>query len=278
MTTRVQRQSAQQAPRQAVNQKTSKPQVWLRTGLVVIYGASIDADPHRHHAIQLAWPQVDTACQLNHTPIASPVIIAADVEHQLSLEAGWLLLVEPTSRLGQALAAQLAERETIALALPALDILPTNDDLLSVLTPMFERLGLAEHLSGLLGLSTLQQDNHSDRQIADSRIHALVAELDRCLQGQCLKPTHWRAEEVAAKLALSESRFLHLFRQEMGIAWRPYLLWRRMICAVNAILSGANATEAAHMAGFSDSAHLSRTFRATFGITFRQAKAIFQLG
>ena len=31
-------------------------------------------------------------------------------------------------------------------------------------------------------------------------------------------------------------------------------------------MRGSSLTEAAHEAGFADSAHLSRTFRATFGI------------
>lgn len=102
-----------------------------------------------------------------------------------------------------------------------------------------------------------------------------MRELDQCLGGECIKPSNWRASEVADKLALSESRFLHLFSQEMGIPWRPYLLWCRMICAVRAVLNGHSATDAAHLAGFSDSAHLSRTFRKTFGMTMSQQRLFF---
>jgi len=46
------------------------------------------------------------------------------------------------------------------------------------------------------------------------------------------------------------------------------------MCAVQAILNNTSATEAAHLAGFSDSAHLSRTFKNTFGMTIRQARAL----
>ncbi len=51
-----------------------------------------------------------------------------------------------------------------------------------------------------------------------------------------------------------------------------------MMCAVRAILNNTPATEAAYLAGFSDSAHLSRTFRKNFGMTIRQAKALFKEG
>ena len=74
---------------------------------------------------------------------------------------------------------------------------------------------------------------------------------------------------------MSESRFRHLFRSEMGIAWRPYLRWRRLSCAITAMMSGCSATESAHLTGFADSAHLSRTFKAMFGISIQQARALF---
>jgi len=48
-----------------------------------------------------------------------------------------------------------------------------------------------------------------------------------------------------------------------------------MNCAIAAIAKGASATDAAHLAGFSDSAHLSRTFRRFFGMSLRQANSIF---
>ena len=68
---------------------------------------------------------------------------------------------------------------------------------------------------------------------------------------------------------------VHLFKQEMRIPWRPYLLWRRLLCAIAFMHKGGSATAAAYQAGFSDSAHLSRTFKSMFGITIRQAQASF---
>lgn len=48
--------------------------------------------------------------------------------------------------------------------------------------------------------------------------------------------------------------------------FRRYVLWLRLRRAVREVAAGANLTEAAVSAGFSDSAHLSRVFRATFGL------------
>jgi AraC-like DNA-binding protein len=48
---------------------------------------------------------------------------------------------------------------------------------------------------------------------------------------------------------------------------RAYLRWKRVRRAVAAVEKGANLSAAAVAAGFADSAHLSRVFRAQFGMT-----------
>ncbi|MFC5077542.1 Virulence regulon transcriptional activator VirF [Vibrio thalassae] len=241
--------------------------IWFRAGIVIIYGSSIDASPHSHHAIQLAWPRADYGCTLDNKEINTTVVIDSNVEHQLQMDEGWILLVEPSSELGVALSKKLEGRPSRVFEGSALSFnhIQNTDDVAVQLSSLFESLGLPITFPFL-----------NESLTTDPRIRTLLNELSQCLDGQCLKPNHWRASDVAKKLALSESRFLHLFSKELGIPWRPYLLWCRMICAVRAILKGASATDAAYMAGFSDSAHLSRSFRKTFGMTIRQAKAIFQ--
>ena len=75
--------------------------------------------------------------------------------------------------------------------------------------------------------------------------------------------------QVAAAVNLSPSRLRHLFVDEVGISYRGYVLWRRILVAVDAMMRDRSWTDAAHEAGFADSAHLSRTFRRTFGISPR---------
>lgn len=241
--------------------------VWIKAGIVIIYGSSIDASPHRHHAIQLAWPRKGYKCKLDDNELSTPVIIDSNIEHQLQIDQGWILLVEPTSALGVVLSKKLAGQPSKVFKADPPNCRHTEhtDDLTILLSPLFEALELPDPFPLI-----------NESQITDHRIKTLVHELYQCLDGKCLKPSNWRAADVAEKLALSESRFLHLFSKELGIPWRPYLLWCRMMCAVRAILNGEPATDAAHMAGFSDSAHLSRTFRKTFGMTIRQANSIFQ--
>jgi len=70
---------------------------------------------------------------------------------------------------------------------------------------------------------------------------------------------------LAAEVHLSPSRFVALFREHTGMAVRNYVLWRRLLCAMEYIEAGHRVTEAAHHAGFADAAHLSRSFRKIMG-------------
>jgi transcriptional regulator GlxA family with amidase domain len=59
---------------------------------------------------------------------------------------------------------------------------------------------------------------------------------------------------------------MHVFTSSIGIPLRPYLAWLRVQRAAVDIVSGSPLSDAAQAAGFSDAAHMSRTFRRMLGI------------
>jgi len=71
---------------------------------------------------------------------------------------------------------------------------------------------------------------------------------------------------LADKVHLSPSRLAHLFKHEVGVPVRRYVLWMKMRRALDLAIGGNSLTTAALSAGFADSAHLSRTVRAMMGI------------
>jgi AraC-like DNA-binding protein len=71
--------------------------------------------------------------------------------------------------------------------------------------------------------------------------------------------------ELAEVANLSPGRFRHLFVDETGMTVRLYILWLRFERAWELIGDGSSLSSAAHGAGFSDAAHLSRTSRRMFG-------------
>ena len=111
---------------------------------------------------------------------------------------------------------------------------------------------LVDHLIGKSAGSALSDD---------ALVSRAVALINRSLDG----PITLAA--VAKAMHLSPSRLAHRFRAATGLPLRRYILWCRLRAAAEAAMRGASLTEAAHGAGFADSAHLSRTFRAMFGVT-----------
>ena len=71
--------------------------------------------------------------------------------------------------------------------------------------------------------------------------------------------------DIPARAGLSESRFAHLFRRDVGLPMRQYRLVLRMEEAFTQISLGLSLTEAAHAAGFSDYAQFCRICRRMFG-------------
>jgi AraC-like DNA-binding protein len=94
----------------------------------------------------------------------------------------------------------------------------------------------------------------------DPRIARVLAELKERFR------TTPSAAELGSSVGLSEGRLTHLFTKEVGVPVRRYVLWLRLRHAVWIYMLTRSLTEAAHDAGFTDSAHLSRSFRSLFGI------------
>lgn len=94
----------------------------------------------------------------------------------------------------------------------------------------------------------------------DARVEAALAFLRE-------SPQHYGSIEALAEMVhLSPSRLAHVFKQEVGVPVRRYVLWTKMRRALDLAIAGESLTSAALSAGFSDSAHLSRTVRSMMGI------------
>lgn len=94
----------------------------------------------------------------------------------------------------------------------------------------------------------------------DPRVERVLEELRRTFK------TATSAARLAEGVGLSEGRLIHLFTKQVGVPLRRFVLWLRLRQAVYVYVSTRSLTEAAHGAGFADSAHLSRTFRSLYGI------------
>lgn len=76
-------------------------------------------------------------------------------------------------------------------------------------------------------------------------------------------------DTVPQRLFLSKSRFLHLFKQQMGIDFKNYLLLKKLEKTYRYVVEkGMTLTDGAILAGFSSASHFSSACKNHYGISF----------
>jgi AraC family transcriptional regulator len=215
---------------------------------------------HSHHALQITlglrgWFSLET----RDGPIGGEVVaVAPDTEHALAGEGVLAqLFIDPEGRPGRALQRTLfAGAKMVPVPLAQLAELPAQ------LLANFEAETPDDASLIALGRALVEQlapDMERDER-PEARVRKMVAWASERLDAPV------SLEDAATHVGLSSDRARHLFVENTGLAFRTYLLWLRLMRAVELFSAGASLTEAAHGAGFSDSSHLSRTFRRMFGI------------
>jgi AraC-like DNA-binding protein len=220
---------------------------------LLMFSDFLVATPHAHSALQLSVglngaPRV----QLNgvwHS--AAGALVDTDVRHAFDCDGcltaiGW---IESESRLGH----QLRERVLDGRPHAILD-----QDLCA---------RLADGIRQVLDANVACADAHARWRRALGELAIDIApepKLDRRIAAvlEHLRKTPSPPPSIndLTRIAyLSESRLQHVFREQVGVPIRRYLLWHRYLTALSLLADGSSVTEAAHATGFADSAHLTRT-------------------
>ena len=85
------------------------------------------------------------------------------------------------------------------------------------------------------------------------------------------------AKDTAGAAFLSEGRFSHLFREQAGIAFSSWLVFRRLFFVYMKIAEGVSITDASLEAGFSTPSHFATVNKKMFGITARDLSGDYRL-
>lgn len=209
-----------------------KAQLVLCQGAMAYFGPVADNRPHSHHAGQ--------------------IVLASDAPFTLHTPQG-----------------RRCERQAL---LPPDTVRAIDSAAAPVLVLLFEPAGVARPADGPLQHPDKLALDCPQRMVSrllgaqaaapapDARIEQLKT-LARETEGTV------RLATLSGRVGLSPSRITHLFTRCEGIPFKRWLLWDRMLRTVDRLAAGADLTTAAHAAGFADSAHFSRSFRALFGLS-----------
>ena len=74
------------------------------------------------------------------------------------------------------------------------------------------------------------------------------------------------AEAGAEQVHLSFSRFLHLFKQEVGVPFRSFRTWKRARSLLHYVNRDSNLAHVALDTGYPDSTHFNHSIRHVYGL------------
>ena len=224
-----------------------------------VQDAPIQHDLHAHFAMQLmvGWHETVSLRSGHDEPgrFAPGWLIGSGQRHLVECRgATAVILIDPLSQIGQRLRARLHGMGQAPLSEAECEIVLTefergqqwNWDVQNVRTAVGQILDLLA--------PTVSAADPIDPRVR-SAVESLRLESDESIS----------LADLAAGAGVSESRFAHLFRRDVGLPMRQYRLALRMEEAFTRIALGLSLTAAAHAAGFSDSAQFCRICRRMFG-------------
>jgi AraC-like DNA-binding protein len=184
------------------------------------------------------------------------ILVRPDVEHSFNAQgaSGALLFVDPESSEGAWLRSVLTEDITLA---PAARLQSCVAELRAFRERPLEGMDVGElvrHCVRAFCAGAPPSRRLDDRV---TKVLKNIRESDEL---------RLSLEDAAALVHLSPGRFAHLFKEQIGLPFRRYMLWRKLTRAMVAIGRASNIASAAHASDFADAAHLTRTFHQMFGI------------
>ena len=213
----------------------------LRPGLMVLTGEIGTTGRHAHHTVQIMTSEslFRIGDASGATASCRAIVIPPNTDHRVveGASASTLIHVAPEAAV-------------------ATTVCPESTDTVDV----WVRHG-ALFSSGPIEMSTILAGTV---ELARTAGHPAVRRARAELPG-LIADGPVRIQELAERVGLSESRLAHVFSAEVGLPLRPYVRWLRMQRAVQLVAAGRTLTEAAHGAGFADSAHLNRVCHRMFG-------------
>lgn len=213
---------------------------------------------HAHHAFQLTFSLGgEFKLHLEDRIVPGPAaVVAPDTPHAFEARGlVGLLFVAPESRAGRSLARLIEGQSAATMGADQARDAP------ALIKRAFEHQ--TDHRGALRETGTQICDRiggHVRTTEPDRRVRQMIKWVNDNLDGAL------GIKQAADGVGLSPSRASHLFVEQTGLPFRTYVLWLRLIRAVDAHAGGLSLTQAAQDAGFADSAHLSRTFKRMFGI------------
>ncbi len=228
---------------------------WDKDNIAFI-GNQVNATEHSHCVIQV-FLSLDEPLQItveNNQISGKCVIVNKNARHIFSCDnkVRMSIFIEPSSSFAKELIKKIDD-----------DFLICNNRI----EPIQQKAATLIDTDDKQGYSDFIQDFAENlgvkrnSKVLDERIIELLEILQSC---DCYDHT---IESFAKSVCLSSSRLSHLFREQIGVPLKSYILFHQLEKAFTALLDGKSITDAAMLAGFDSPSHFAATVKKRMGMS-----------
>lgn len=228
---------------------------WDKDNIAFI-GNQVNSSAHSHYVLQV-FLSLDEPLQAiieDEKVSGKCIIINENVKHAFSCDnkTRISLLIEPSSNFSKELAAKI-DGNYLICDKPDINVIQQKAAILVNGADKEQYLSFAQDLAEYLGVQR-------KTKVLDERILRLLELLQNC---DCYDHT---IENFAQCVCLSSSRLSHLFKEQIGVPLKSYILFHQLEKAFKAVLNGTNITDAAMLAGFDSPSHFAATVKKWMGM------------
>jgi len=224
----------------------------------MIYGSGLSTKIHSNHALKIIISTELFSVLQGHKIIkAKGVIIKSNAFHEIKSDSllSISIFIDPETDIGKQISSLFNKATVLKLKNE------TSNELLNFLSNSLENHFTEAEIKNVFAKTLVDHDiSHIHSLVIDQRIEQVLNHI------KCSSNYDVKFVDLLNLSSLSESRLIHLFKKEIGITIRKYILWCRINLALKAIATNKTLKMSAEQAGFTDAAHFNRTFVSMFGI------------
>lgn len=222
---------------------------------IAFVGDQVNATEHSHCVLQVFMSLSDALSISvgNEKVTGKCVIVNKNVRHKFSCDNKLCLsiLIEPSSSFAKELAKKIDGNYLVCTS--GIELIQHKAAALIDTDDRQEYADFIRDFAEYLGVKR-------NANVFDERISELLEILKDC---DCYDHT---IDNFAKSVCLSSSRLSHLFREQIGVPLKSYLMFHQLERAFTALLNGANITNAAMAAGFDSPSHFAATVKKWMGM------------
>lgn len=228
---------------------------WDKDNIAFI-GDQVNSTEHSHCLLQV-FLSLDTPLQVtveNEKLCGNCIIVNKNIRHRFLCEnkMQMSILIEPSSRFAKELVKKINgsffifSHKMKNIQQKAVALLDTDDKL--------QYRNFIQDFAESFGIKR-------EPQALDKRIVELLELLQNC---NCYDHT---ISNFAQRIYLSPSRLSHLFREQIGVPLKSYILFHQLEKAYQALSNGTTITDASLFAGFDSPSHFAATVKKWMGMS-----------